>query len=264
VSHRPRIYNFNSATYENLSNAAILCSTTDAGGQFSVTSTSISNYISNGTVRIDWVGDVNSTIEVRLDYIYIIVGSVNSDNTLCEISFGTGTAAACTATTGVDTTLGTSADWTVTSELESATMSHAYYPYDNDADANSAEAGNAENLSFPVTVPHNSSVAGVAYSIRALPGSATVSVQPQLKDYAGISNTLGGWANIGTISNSSSTYAYTDSIGLSYYTLNAKDYIDTYNNRMNIRFRTGASTLLANYDRLCSFALFPCVGRVAG
>jgi hypothetical protein len=85
------VRNFTAGTWENLT-SPIDCSTTDATNMFSKTITTLSDYISGGEIRIRLNGNINSTTGLRLDQIYLMVGSVNTSTGNCEISFGSQTA----------------------------------------------------------------------------------------------------------------------------------------------------------------------------
>ena len=270
INYRPKIYNFSTDLWEDLTTSNIACSATDATNYFAKNNVTISNYVSStlgGEVRVGWYGLTNDTQEIRLDYIYIIAGTTNSDSSGCEVSFGTGVATQCANTRDIDTTLASSSDWMITSELESTAMSHDYYAWDNDADAVSGEAGNAENIDFSVALPHNTTLTGVAFAYRLLSGSPTVLVQPSLRIYGGTNSVYqnGGWLNFSDVSNSTTTYWYNDVLrfglyqtagGYSQTRSNIQNFIDTNNNKMNVRFGTeDGSSLFTNNVRNIDFIM---------
>ncbi len=241
INATPKIYNFNSSAWENLT-SAIACSTTDTIRQFAKNNITIGDYVSGGEVRVGWFGSGNNTLSIRLDYEYIIVGSTNTDSSLCEISFGTGTATNCTNTRDLDSTAGSPSTWQATTELESTTFGHAFYGQDNDADATSVEAAMSSNLSVPVTLPSGAAVTRVGYAMRWRSNSTTVTTQGQFKDSSGNNTTIsGGWTAFGT-TNAATTYTYEDAITNSYFTNSPDDYVDPVNNRVNVRVRTTTST----------------------
>ena len=253
INMTPKIYNFNSSAWENLT-TAIACSTTDTVRQFAKNNITIGNYISSGEIRVGWFGSANNTLSNQIDYQYIMVGTTNTDTSLCEISFGTGTATACSNTRDLDSTSTTPVSWQITSELESATFGHTFYGLDNDGDAVTGEAAQAANLSFSITLPSTASITRFAYAMRWRSNTTTITTQLQLRDYSGNNATIsGGWTPIGT-TNANTTYTYEDAITNGYMSSNADDYIDTVNNRANVRLRTSVPTALANVTGDIDFA----------
>lgn len=117
---------------------------------FAKNNVDVDNYISNGEVRFGLYGLAASTIaHLRIDMVYMILGATNTDNTQCEISFGSGTVGNCSNTRDIDTTLALANynTWQNTSGNESTAMSHDYYAYDNDADATATdESATSSNL----------------------------------------------------------------------------------------------------------------------
>lgn len=65
----------------------------------------MNNYISNGEIRVGFYGSAVGTRVIRIDTLYIMIGSVNDDNSRCEVSFGTGTASNCVNARNIDSTL---------------------------------------------------------------------------------------------------------------------------------------------------------------
>jgi len=256
ISHRPKIYNFYSSAWEDLTTTSIACDTTDATGRFGFSTSSLWKYIQDGEVRVGWYGLDSGTQSIRLDYIYIIVGSTVTDTDACEISFGTGVTTQCDRTNDLDSTLASTTGWMVASELESNTFSHDFYAQDNDNDNAVGEAAVATHITFPVRVPSTATLTSIAYSVRATPGSAYVSLVPQLKDWWGLNSiAASGYLNVGNIANASTTYGYTDVIDSGFMEDNAQHYINSYNDTITMRFRTGASTLKANFTRTFDWAM---------
>ncbi len=240
ITHRPKIYNFSTAGWEDLSTTSSTCSTTDATNYFAKNSVTLSNYVSGGEARIGWSSAQTSTLAIRQDFVYITVGSVNSDSSQCEIPFGSGTAADCLDTRDIDTTLAAPSTWQPASELESTSFGHTYYPYDNDGDASSTESGMAANLSVPATVPSGASVTGIGYALRFRSNSTGLTLYSNVRDVSGVVAGAGGWAGVGT-TNAAATYTYTDEITSSYLLISPGDYVDTGANKVTLRLRTSAS-----------------------
>jgi hypothetical protein len=255
INIKPKIYNFNSAAWEDLVGTAIACSATDATNEFAKNNVTITNYISGGEIRIGWYGSANNVLSIRIDFQYIIVGSTNSNTALCEISFGTGTATNCSNTRDLDSTLATPSTWQPTTELESAAFGHAYYGGDNDGDATNAEAAASVNLSFPVTPASNASIVSLGYAMRWRSNSATITTQGGFKDYQGDNTTIaGGWTAFGT-TNVATTYTFEDMITNGYFQTSPSDYFDTNNDLMNVRVRTSAGTATVNVTQDVDFVM---------
>ena len=245
----PKIYNFNSSAWENLPSAAIACSTTDATSAWAKNNVTISNYVSSGEVRIGWFTSVNGTHEIRLDREYIMIGTTNTDGT-SEISFGSNSVNSVTNTRNLDMT-GTTNTWSLLSADESNTQGFASYALDGDNDATVEEAV-AANANFDVTVPTNAAVAGVFFASRHLSGTGGT-VQIAVKDYSGLTGITGGWTLLGATG--ATTQVYTDNItvgtvaatgGVAGLQNNPEDYVDTLNNKMNLKLRTTAPGVTTN------------------
>ncbi len=252
-THRPKIWNFTNSSWEDLSTTSIGCSTTDATNAFAISNIDVNDYISSGEVRIGWRTLASGTQAVRIDMIYIMLGSVNTDSAQCEISFGTGTATNCVNTRTLDTTLGSPSTWQQTSEAESATFGHDYYALDNDADANIDHASSA-NLWIPTTIPTNAMLYGRVYALNWRSNATTMTAQTQYRDFSGQNATVsGGWTLVGP-TNALTTYTYADAVTNGYFQSNPDDYVDTYNGRVNMRLRTSVSTAAAGVTRDWDFA----------
>lgn len=257
--HRPKIYNFNSSSWEDLTTASIDCSTTNNTNAWAKNNVTISNYISSGEIRVGWYRLQNSTDTVRIDYIYIMVGSTNTDSAQCEVTWGTGTATNCTNTRDLDVT-GSSNLFANTAEDESNTADNDYYANDCDQDANLEECS-AANIDFSVTVPADAQVAVNHFAGRFagdLVGTSNpdLTAQMGIRDYSGTPTSTasrGGWTAVGA-SSATSAFIYTDSItalaiGTYGNQTNPDDHVDTTNNEMNIRMRTTASGLSSDNSR---------------
>jgi hypothetical protein len=136
-AYRPKIYNFNSSSWEDLTTTNITCTTTDATNAWALNNVTIGNYISGGQVRVGFRGTTNYVTAIRVDLIYIILGTTNADTANCEISYGSGTATNCDATRNLDmtSTLGAGSTWPITTRDESTTDSATPYASDWDGDA---------------------------------------------------------------------------------------------------------------------------------
>ena len=266
------IYNFTSAAWEDLTSAAIACSTSDATHAWAKNNVTIADYINGGETRIRYYGDLNSTTTLRLDFAYLVVGSTNADTADCAITFGSGTATNCSNTRDL-VGPGTAARFDNPAEDETATMgtgdSNAYHAFDNETTPDTtAEESTSANISFPVTQPTNSSIVGHNYAARfsgcgntgAACGAATLTTQLGYKDFAGFNAAVGGWLQVGGTS-ASSTLAYTDTItatSIAVYgqQISPEDYIDTANNKVNLRLRTTTpGTLATNVTTVWDFAM---------
>ncbi|MEI8361167.1 MAG: hypothetical protein WCG01_03500 [bacterium] len=248
IGHRPKIYNFASSSWEYLTGStSIACSVTDAINAWSKSPVNVTSYI-NGSNQmwIGWQGQAPSaTTQIRIDQLYAMIGSVNSNPAGCEISFGTASSGtSCDYSDDLDMT-GTSTIWGIKAMDESAKMpiaSSTFYPYDYDADAVLEEAG-AYNIPFSVSVPNNSYPTGLFFAARFMSGTALGTVQAGLRDYSGL-NTSTTWLPVGAaITN---TLTYTDNItiggvangGANSVYMNGEDFIDSVGNTVNMRIRT--------------------------
>ncbi len=115
LQYRYAIRNFTGSTWEDISNP-VDCGTADLNLQFAKNNVTLSNYI-NGSNEI-WVrvyGLSNSTTSLRVDQLYLTLGTTNTDLTACEISFGSnisGRIAANYSAPGADQILATAIDST--------------------------------------------------------------------------------------------------------------------------------------------------------
>jgi len=246
-THRPKIWNFTSSAWEDLTTNSIACSITDATNSWAKSNVTVANYISNGEVRIGWRTLANGTDAIRLDFAYIMLGSTNSDSAKCEISFGTGTATNCTNTRTMDT-LAAASSLAVTAEDQSATMgtgeANSYYPFDIDNDATALEEGAAANITMSASVPVSTSVVGLHYSANFAGRSAGTTAVAGLgiKDFSGLNNpSTGSWAALGGTS-ATATQTYSDSLtalttSVYGHQQNPNDYISGVADTVNFRIR---------------------------
>lgn len=264
INHRPKIYNFASSTWEDLTTASIACAAADATASWAKNNVSINDYLSTGTsggeIRVGWRGLSNGTQRIRIDYMYIIVGTTNTDSNDCAITIGTGTATDCANTRNIDQT-STTSNFVVTAEDESAAMgtgdANALFANDVDHDTTVEEAVGM-NIGFAVTFPSDAMPAAAHFAMRYGSGVNSTNpdmlVTPALKDYAGLNTTqVGGWVTAGAVSTTgaSTTSDSITALAISTYGLlnNPDDYIDTVNNRMNLRIRTSTSGATAVNNR---------------
>ncbi len=250
---RPYIYDFTTSTWDALGSANITCSTTDTSYYIAHNTVSdagfvLNDFISDGEIRIRWASTSAITNGILLDWQYIMLGSVNADSSLCEISFGTGTATNCTNTRGMDTN-GSTTSFDIAGEDESAAMgtgeANSFYPFDTDQDV-TAEEGVSANVSVPITVPANAQVVGINWASRTTSRSiGTTQVINGINDYSGFTSITGGWTDVGSAVNAT-TQTFQDTLSatgaLAYgLQLNPENYVDTVDGIMNMRLRTSTS-----------------------
>ncbi len=246
LTYRPKIYNFNSASWEDLTPNSITCATSDTTRIFVKNNVTISNYISNGEIRIGWRGLSNSTTTIRSDAIYMIVGTTNTDTNDCEITFGTNSAGDCSRTRDFDST-GSANAWQIATEDESNTFSHDYYALDNDGDAVVEEAA-ASHIKFAVTLPTYSHMTSVYTAVAIMSGVAGA-VNISIRDYSGIIGNIGGYSQMGISAGSTGISMFDNVQSASYLGsvgTQAQDYIDNLNNKISLRLRTGTSGATSN------------------
>ncbi len=256
INHRPKIYNFASSSWEDLTTASIACSATDATASWAKNNVSINDYLSTGAsggeIRVGWRGLSNGTQRLRFDYVYIIVGTTNTDSNDCQVTLGTGTATDCANTRNIDQT-GTNSYFVNFAEDESAAagtgLANSIYAFDT-THSTTVEEGASSNINFAVTMPSNAMPAAIHFAMRYDGGANSTNpdhlVTPALKDHAGYNATqVGGWVTVGAVSTTGATTT-SDSItalAITAYGVlnNPEDYIDTYNNKMNLKLRTSTS-----------------------
>ncbi len=249
------LYNFNTAewTKGGATTTPTLCATdTEYGFSFNdtfVPGFSLNDYISNGEVRVRLLtGAPGTAYNLQIDRIYLMVGSVNTDTSLCEISFGTGTETNCDRTRSMGEGIiatPTTTTWQATTEPE---YPADHYPTDNDDDGGAGEQAHSQNLSFPMIVATNTAITGIHYAVKFRSGTTTIQNDLQLKKYGGLSG-LGGegaggqwFSTPGTDANAATTYSFFDTWRITEQEVSPDDMVDTRNNLMNLRLRTSAST----------------------
>lgn len=249
------LYNFNTDTWTRggATTTSTACAT-DTEYAYSFNDTFVpgfvlADYIENGEVRVRFLTNAPSTAyNIQFDRLYMMVGSVNTDTSLCEISFGTGTATQCdrTRSTGEGiTATPTTTTWQATLAQEYPADHHSL---DNDDDATNGEYAQSQNLSFPLTVASSTSITGAHYAVKFRSNVASVTNDLQFLKYGGSSGVggeaVGGaWVSTpGTDTNAATTYSFFDTWRITELEASPDDVVDTTNNRMNLRLRTSAST----------------------
>ncbi len=249
------LYNFTDGIWEKgTATTTPTACTTDTNYGFTFNDTSMTgfvldNYIHNGEVRIRVLTTSTGVVyNLQFDQMYLMLGSVNTDSSLCEISFGTGTATNCSNTRtmaeGITATPLTGT-WQVTSAIE---YSSTQYGTDNDDDATGGEYAKAANLSFPISIATGTAVTGMHYAAKFRSNATTEQWTSQLRNYASLTalgNESGGsgWANTPSSDvSAATTYAYFDSYRILELQNASEDFVDYTNDLMNMRFHTLTST----------------------
>ncbi len=257
-------YNFNSSSWTQLGGSVTgsVCATdTEYGYAFNSTtipSFNFADHISNsGEARIRFATNTPGTVyNMQFDRVYMMLGSVNTDSSQCEISWGTGTATNCVNTR--DTREGKTATPATTTWQATAVTEYtptAWYPQDNDADGIGAEYATSQNESFPITVSPLTSVTAIHYAAKYRSNNATQTMDPQIRDYSGIAGTS-GWINTpSTDTNAATTYSWSDSWVNAEYQTSPDDNVNTSTNNMNMRMRTSAGTTTNPGTRDWDFAM---------
>ena len=254
------LWDFTNEQWTSHASSSVLATTctTDVELAFSFNSDSVPGFVfadhisPTGEIRLRFLSTAPATIyNLQFDKVYIMLGSVNTDSSKCEISWGSGTDTDCVNTRDVSDAITASATtprWQITDEIE---YPATFYGLDNDDDAVNGEYARSANLSFPITIASSTSVTAIHYAVKYRTGTTTITQDVQIKDYAGTSG-LGteavgsGWTNTpGTDTNALTTYGWFDTWRLIPQQASPDDYVDTQNNEMNLRIRTSASTNIA-------------------
>jgi hypothetical protein len=261
------LYDFQNTTWTQHASTTIgsdLCAT-DADLVFTFNDTSVGGFVMDdhisptGEIRVRFLTNAPGVVyNLQFDRMYLMLGSVNTDTSQCEISWGTGTVTNCSNTRTMaerTTVTPTTATWQQGSAIE---YPSTYYPTDNDDDTTNAEYAYSANVSFPITVASSTSITGIHYATKHRSNVTTITNDVQIKNYAGTSAVSGepnaagnisGWHNTpGADTNALTTYGYFDTMRLVEQTNGADDFVDTVNNQMNMRLRTSASTRVASGD----------------
>ncbi len=252
INYRPKIYKFSNSTWYDLTSSDIACSATDATNIWALNNATLADYMSAGEIRVGFYGQANGTQTIRVDYIYIMLGTTNTDTGVCEISFGTNSANDCANTRDIDTS-GTTNTWSIATENESGAMADDFYPYDTASNATTEEAASS-HVKFSVTQPANSVLTGAFYASRMMSGVGGT-VQTSLADYSSFNQATGGFTDVGTTSTTAETFtdniAYSTTAGVGNYGLsgainNPFAYINNTSNQMWLRLRTSTPGAIAN------------------
>ncbi|GIW65656.1 MAG: hypothetical protein KatS3mg094_175 [Candidatus Parcubacteria bacterium] len=220
-----------------------------AFNQYTISGFNLDDYISNGEIRVRFLTNNPATVyNIQLDRIYIFLGSVNTNSSACEISWGTGTASDCVNTR--DMNEGLTANPTTLTWQTGAVIEYpaGYHPLDNDDDITNGEYAFSSNLDFPVTLSSNMSVTAIHYAGKYRSNATSITVKPSIRVYGGLPGIYrkaagSGWRDTpGSDTNAATTYSYFDTFRVPELQVDAPDHIDTVNNRMNMRLRTSAST----------------------
>lgn len=244
INYRPKIYNFSSSTWEDLSTSSIACSTTDATNVFAKNSVNLRNYINNGEARIGFYGLSNGTQSIEVDMAYAMVGMTNSDNTTCSVSFGSVNAGTCDNTRDIDTTASANT-WDILAEDTSTNQGHDFYPFDPQATASASLEAKAAHVKFPIYDLINGSLVGYNWAGRYQSGAGGT-VLMGMRDYAGKTNTEGGFIPLG--SPVTNALVYSDSISItaptsySVYANNPEDLREQLTGQSWFRLRTTANS----------------------
>lgn len=244
INYRPKIFNFEAGAWEDLTSNNIACSTSDATNVFAKNNVDLSDYLNNGEARIGWYGLANGTQSIETDLIYVMVGMTNTDNTECDISFGTLSAGSCADTRTIDTTA-SAASWDTLAEDESTNQGHDYYPFDTDADGVTEES-KANHIKFLVPELTNGPMIGFNWATRFTAGiGGTLGLD--VRDYGNnILSTAGGFYSLGA--SATSTLNYSDPFTASaapFITTGLDSYRDTLGGRMWLRMRSTSDSSTA-------------------
>jgi hypothetical protein len=245
--YRLRIYNFAQSTWEDLTSSS-LTSTSETAYQFAKAPVNISDYLNNNTLRIGFYCLTTNTGTLYIDYIYVTIGTVISNASDAEITFGqTAAGSSPLSTQDLDSTLSSPSSWQIQT---SATPTN---PYAQDyAGLVYVNQQAVANINFNVSPPTSTAVTGIRYALRFSSGSTYQTWQGYLKDYSGLTGTVGGWLLIGS-NNAVSTYTFTE--GWQELTFrNAEDFIDTFQNKINIKIKPTTNTLGTQINSNWDFA----------
>ncbi len=248
-----KIYNYSNGTWSTIATSTLgTACTTDTDYAFVANNTTIpgfniNNYISTTTDnRFTFAIVSNAPVgpyNIQLNRVYSMIGSVNNDSALCEISWGTGAATNCANARAVDEaklTTPSSTPWAVTTAIEYPT---SFYGLDNDDDATNGEYAASQNMSFYFGTSTYQSLTALHYAFKYRSGSSTQTVKPQLRDYSGLAG-VSGWVDTpGADTSASAAYVWSDSWVNGEYAATPWSMINTGNGLVNMRLRTTLSTV---------------------
>ncbi|MDO8481783.1 MAG: hypothetical protein Q7S75_01720, partial [bacterium] len=175
------------------------------------------------------------------------------------------------ATRDIDTTATTTNTWNIQSEDETTAMTHDYYALDDGASNSTAEEASSANINFAVTAPTDASITSIDFAGRYMSG-AQGTANLSLRDYSGISSTIGGgvseggWNLVSTAAGTNATIAmlYFDPItmggvllgGMAGFLSDPQSHIDMIGNKMNFRLPTTVSSAsTTNTTMMWDFAM---------
>lgn len=240
TSYTVSVRNFTAGTWEAL-NATALTNTADANNYFIKSITTWSDYISGGEIRVRF-NSAAAGGSVTVDYIKVILGSVNTDAAGNSILFG----GIYRNTIANARTLDTSTTYNP--------VNHAYgirnYP-NSQTNAEILEAPSALDLTIdlPVTLPTNSAPKAVIYMTKGAASAATITPAIGFNNHKigvrSVVNQQGTTLALNALPNAvnGSTYnTTTETIYEGWGTENVPNLFDTQANDLRLRFRTTAST----------------------
>ncbi len=240
TSYTISVRNFTAGTWEAL-NATALTNTADATNYFIKSITTWSDYISSGEIRVRF-NSAAAGGSITVDYIKVILGSVNTDAAGDSILFG----GIYRNTIANSRTLDTSTTYNP--------VNHAYgirnYP-NSQANTEILEAPSAIDLTidFPVTLPTNSAPKAVIYMTKGAASAATITptigFNNQKIGIRSVVNQQGTTLALNALPNAVNASTYnttTETIYEGWGTENVPNLFDTQANDLRLRFRTTAST----------------------
>lgn len=266
-TYRFKIYNFNSTAWEDMTTTSIACSTTAANNYFAKNNTTVSNYINGSNeIRVGIYGLAAYANTLRVDGMYVMLGTTNTSTSDCEITMGSASTGDCSNTRTIDTTA-TISEWVLAPETESTTESHDFYPGDHDMDATVSEVAQAAHMKFNMTKPNTGYVVGIGAAFRVQPRtvSTTGTQSYELRDYQSqsLSTSRNGFLPI--LSSSAATYTFSEtyiSSAATYtcgiigcYYGGGVSYVDTYNNQVWWRTATSADGTNASSNSGIDFVM---------
>lgn len=237
MTYRPKIYNFvaNGGQWEDLTTTA-MNNTTEAAYQFAKAPITITDYISDGKIRIGFYTPTTAAGTFLVDYLYVTIGTVISDDSDLEQSLGTGVGSIYN-TQDLDTTLANPNEYGIATSLTGT----APYPYDYPANLYGLSMAGAANITFRTTVPNGAFTSAFRYAARFRSNSTLMTVQGNIFDYSGVTGLVGGWLAVGA-TNALTTYTFSEAFHHATYN-NTEDFTANYQKKNNLRLRTTASTL---------------------
>ncbi len=250
-TYRFKIYNFNSTAWEDLTTTSIACSTTAASKKKTKNNVTVANYINGSNeMRVGIYGLAAYVNTLRVDGMYVMLGTTNTSTSDCQITMGTVVTGDCANTRNIDTTA-TVSEWILAPETESTTEDHDFYPGDHDTDATASEVAQAAHMKFNMTKPNTGYIVGVGVAARVQPRTvaSTGTQSYELRDYQNQSLATSRNGFMSTFSGAGATYTFSELYisGVSSYTCGVIGcyygggvaYVDSANNQ--VWFRSASS-----------------------